>query len=90
MIYYPPIGWGPTARTPVRTDGDGFSLYQREEGESFAYLNWWSSDVERMLVESKVPRVFISEHWTAPNLTALRACFGHIEELVMQSRAITD
>ena len=90
MIYFPPIGWGPTARTPVRTDGDGFALYQRAEGESFVYLSRWSVDAERMLVESRVPRVFISELWTEPNLNALRPCVRHIEELVMQSPAMTD
>ena len=90
MIYFPPIAWGPSASTPVRTDGDGFALYQRPDGESFAYLSRWSVDVERMLVESRVPRVFVSEYWSAPNINALRACVGHIEELVMQSPAITE
>lgn len=90
MIYFPPIAWGPTGREPIKTSGDGYALYRHPDGRSWVYLSHWSPDVDAMLLESGVPRVIVSEHWTAPTLEPLRPYAGQIEELALISTAITD
>lgn len=90
MIYFPPIGWGPTGKEPIQTRGDGYSHYAHPDGSSWVYLNHWSDALERMLHESRVPCINISEYWTAPTLDALRPHFLRIQELAVDSIAVTD
>ncbi len=90
MIYFPPIGWGLSGKEPVLTRGDGYSHYAHPDGSSWVYLNHWSVAVDRMLNESHLPRLIISEHWTAPSLTALRSYFAKIEDLSILSTAVTE